>query len=186
MVNQCAAMVRGGLWVRSIWQRRTGLWQGVNPRSLTREGVRLFWRSSTTWHPHPPFPWHYCSLTVDPLLVPRMDGSVICCISCMTMSRIFRYWFLSKIWWIEILVDVKDVCRACECVAPQMPASSSYGASALVPRVVSEYIRIAKKKKDDIDLVIYKMLKSCIDCWLSLAGSVLSVKLQYFLYLGMC
>lgn len=48
-------------------------------------------------------------------------------------------------------------------------------------------------KKDGIDLVIYKMLKSCIDRWLRHAEFLarfswfsFSAKLQYFLYLGMC
>lgn len=48
-------------------------------------------------------------------------------------------------------------------------------------------------KKDDIDLVIYKMLKSRIDCWLRSTESLarirrfsFSVKLQYFLFQGMC
>lgn len=54
-------------------------------------------------------------------------------------------------------------------------------------------LELQNMKKDDIDLVIYKMLKSCIDCWLRSTELLarfgwfsFSVKLQFFLCRGMC
>lgn len=137
------------LWVRATTQRQTGLWQSVNADLLLQleSDVKtpILHLIST---PSRPFPWRYCSFITDPLLVLRPYGSLMGFISCMKMCCIPAIDLCPKCDELKYSWKWKeDVCVACECVLLQRLASSSYGISALLPWVVSEYIRIAKYEK---------------------------------------
>lgn len=186
-------------WYGYAWGRIAGMIdKAKEDRSVT--GCELWspasdrvWcarHSSSTWLPHPRFPLHYSSFIVDPLLVPCLHGSVICFISCMKMCCISAIDFCPKCDELKYSWKWKeDVCRACECVVLQMLASSSYGISALLPWVVSEYIRIAKYEKKLLILSFIKcwshvLIAGCVaeSCWLTLADLVFLVKQQRCLF----
>lgn len=100
------------------------------------------------------------------------------------------YWSLSKKnrmncnpqWWMWRMFVEHCECRCRTSAPPKVFLPSR-------PGLLSEYIRIAKyekektkKKKIGIDLVIYKMLKSCIDCWLRSAESLAGFGFFFFFF----
>lgn len=94
----------------------------------------------------------------------------------------FCYWFLSKVWWIEILLEMKGRCLSSMWMCCNPDAGVIYIFLLSCPGwCLAEYIRIAKYEKVLILSFIkcwsHVLIAGCVaesaeSCWLTLAASL--------------